>query len=255
MTSHCVKTTVTQQLFYRDLLIPLQSSTTRGDLARIALTMEDLSMFPAQHLTLLSPSPSKKNDLAQTKDTIAFDCASLPGDSLAMFTKLSNQFNELQTQLQQERHERLAEQQKLNEEQQKLKARISTLEPITRRILTDAYLSVRGYRFSLGSRAKWIHENIAGLLPHDTGTTEPEFELKLEKWCQHGDAGAHSTQTLAIALSLDDLASPDEDFECMFSQCFGHGLGEELEGRISSTLVEIGKDGVANLQKTQSPVP
>lgn len=81
------------------------------------------------------------------------------------------------------------------------------------------------------------------------------FEQKLGLYCQHGDAWAHSTQTLAIALALDDLGPPDEDLNYMFLECFGHDIGEELDDKIPSTLVEIGKDGIAHLQNTPSPVP
>ena len=65
---------------------------------------------------------------------------------------------------------------------------------------------------------------------------------------------AHSSQTLTIALSVDALGPPDEDLQYIFLEIFGHDIEEELNGKIPSTLVEVGK-GVAHFKKTPSPVP
>jgi len=181
MTS-LVHTTITQKLLQRDLNIPPRPCTTRVDLANKALTMADLSHFKPQQLSLISPSPSKENDLAQQTDSLTFDCAGLPGNPsvnvMAMFTDLSNQItdlsnqiNELKTKLGQERQQRI-------HEQQGLQAQLATLQPITRRILIDTYLSVKGYRSSHGPRLPWISTNIAQLLP-PTGITTSAFEQKL----------------------------------------------------------------------------
>ncbi|KIK09093.1 hypothetical protein K443DRAFT_127562 [Laccaria amethystina LaAM-08-1] len=153
----------------------------------------------------------------------------------------------LNTRLEQQQQHHISEQRNLN-------AQLAILQPIIWRILTDAYLSIKGYRSSSGARSSWISTNIVRLLP-PTGTTAAAFEQKLASYRKDGDICAHSTQTLAIALAVDAVAPPDEDLVYMFTQCFGHSVEEELNGKITSTSVAVGKDGIAHLQTTPSPIP
>ena len=88
-----------------------------------------------------------KDDIAQETESVMFDCVSLPGNPMVMFTELSNQINKLKGQLAQEWQEWLAE-------QQNLKAELTTLQPITQHIPIDAYLFVRDYQPSSGSHSK-----------------------------------------------------------------------------------------------------
>lgn len=41
----------------------------------------------------------------------------------------------------------------------------------------------------------------------------------------------------------------------MFFECFGHDAEDELNGKITSTLVEVGEDGLAHVTNTPSLVP
>lgn len=253
-----VHTTVTQTLLKRDLIIPLQPSTKRIDLARIARTMAELSMFEQHQLAILSPSPSKHEDVAQSTDNVTFECPTLQGDpSLnvkAILTRLSDQIARLDNQVEELQCQLIGERQERVFEQNKLLTRLATLQPVTQRILIDACLSVRGYNTSLGPRKTWIHSNIARLLPPRTTVSGLAFEQKLETCCQQGNHSAHLTESLAIALSFSDTRPTDPDFEFMFYECFTHSIEEELDGRIASTPVEISQDGVAQLQPTPSPV-
>lgn len=138
--------------------------------------MAELSILKPQQLTILSLSPSKEEDIAGETDSITFNCPSVPGDPsqniMAMITQLSARIDELQGKLESERQDRVSE-------QRDLKAQLTTLQPIARRILMDAYISVKGYRpSSSGARGAWISSNIVTLLP-PTGTTAAAFEQKL----------------------------------------------------------------------------
>jgi hypothetical protein len=183
MTS-LVHTTVTQAVLQRDLVIPLRPSTTRAELASVALTMSELSSFEPGHLTLLSPSPSKEKNLAQERDSISFGCN--PEKSImTSLMELSKRIEELERQNQDHISERrnlntrLEQQQQHHiSEQRNLNAQLAILQPIIWRILTDAYLSIKGYRSSSGARSSWISTNIVRLLP-PTGTTAAAFEQKL----------------------------------------------------------------------------
>ena len=126
------------------------------------------------YLTPVMLNNYNKDDIAQETDNVMFDCVSLSGNPMVMFTELSNQINKIKGQLAQEWQEWLAE-------QQNLKAELTTLpsQPITQHILIDANLSVRDCQPSSGSRSKWISLKISQLLP-STRTTGPAFELKLE---------------------------------------------------------------------------
>lgn len=207
-------------MFQRDLLILLQQSTTRVEFASLALMMAELSVFEPEKLTFVSPSPSKEDDIAQRTDSITVNCTADPDRNImVLLTELGKQVEELKSEAERQKQDQNTEQRNLSKrvkelekqnqdhifehntgqqnlskrveelesryrdhifEQRNLRAQVSMLQPIARRILVDVYLSIKGYRpSSSGSRNNWISSNMGMLLPPRTGTTATAFELKL----------------------------------------------------------------------------